>query len=620
MDRADFVHLVHLSEQASAENSQAYRRGVAAFAALGYAWVLGCLLLALAGLGWVFGLWSDEPVRWHAVRVMVLLSSLGLAWATLRSLWLQQEPPEGVALTPEQAPALFEALARIREKIQGPPIHQVYLDDAFNASIRQWPRFGLLGGAVNTLTIGLPLLMALERRRLLSVLAHEYGHLRGDHGRLNAWVYRTRLAWLRMDAHMQRQDGAMAQLSQAFLHWYFPRFAARTFALARQDEYEADRVSAKLLGPRVAASALSEIAIKAQWLDAQLMPAHWARAADRAQPLGPFAALQTQLCSAPPEDVARAALRAALRGTSDVSDTHPGLRDRLEAWEVSPRLPRWPEKGSLHMLADAAHWVRHFDAQWCRAQGADWRQHHAWLERVRERAALLAARADRLTADECVEWADLELRRNPQAVVRSRYERALELAPEHAGALRGLLRGECGRADRLALLDRLHATGAAQHYRAASEAVALLEDPAQGEHDAQALQRWRERLRAAREGEQRAWEELAEPPYFERTGSPTLDEFVLSELRIALARCRPVTRAWLLKRELRAMPWRAAHILFVQVHGLDDEQRHGLCRALEQQLDVPGALLVLAAGQDVPRDEVEQHVRAPVWTRTRLQG
>lgn len=620
MDRADFVHLVHLSEQASAENARAYRRGVAAFAALGYAWVLGCLLLALAALSWVFGLWSAEPVRWHAGRVMVLLSALGLLWATLSGLWLQQDPPEGVALTPEQAPALFEALERIREKIKGPPIHQVYLDDAFNASIRQWPRFGLLGGAVNTLTIGLPLLMALERRRLLSVLAHEYGHLRGDHGRLGAWIYRTRLAWLRMDAQMQRHDGAMALLSQAFLHWYFPRFAARTFALARQDEYEADRVSAKLLGPRVAASALSEIAIKAQWLDAQLMPAHWARAAEQAQPVGPFAVLQTQLCSAPPERVARTALRAALQRTSDVSDTHPGLRDRLEAWEVSPRLPRWSESGSLHMLADPAHWVRHFDAQWCRAQGPDWRQHHAWLERVRERAALLAARADRLTADECVEWADLERRRNPQADLRKRYERALQLAPEHAGALRGLLQssGEAERSIRLGLLERLHATGAAQHYRAAREAVALLEDPAQGEHDAQALQHWRERLRAAHEAEQLAWDELAEAPYFERIGSPTLDEFVLSELRIALARCRPVARAWLLKRELRAMPWRAAHILFVELQGMDEEQSYGLCRALEQQLDVPGALLVLSAGQDVLIEEVEHHVRTPIWTRTRI--
>ena len=36
------------------------------------------------------------------------------------------------------------------------------MTDEFNASIQQLPRYGLLGGAVNHLSIGLPLLMALD--------------------------------------------------------------------------------------------------------------------------------------------------------------------------------------------------------------------------------------------------------------------------------------------------------------------------------------------------------------------------------------------------------------------------------------------------------------------------
>ena len=46
MERAEFMHLLRLSEQASQEDSARYRRGVWLFAALGYAWVIGCLLLA----------------------------------------------------------------------------------------------------------------------------------------------------------------------------------------------------------------------------------------------------------------------------------------------------------------------------------------------------------------------------------------------------------------------------------------------------------------------------------------------------------------------------------------------------------------------------------------------
>ena len=71
--------------------------------------------------------------------------------------------------------------------------------DGLIPAIVQRPRFGLFGGARNHLVIGMPLMMALDRQRFLAVLAHEYGHLRGDHGRFHAWVYRARASWNRHD-------------------------------------------------------------------------------------------------------------------------------------------------------------------------------------------------------------------------------------------------------------------------------------------------------------------------------------------------------------------------------------------------------------------------------------
>jgi len=44
---------VRVSEQASAHDSKAYRRSVAAFAALGYAWVFGCLVVATGLVAWL---------------------------------------------------------------------------------------------------------------------------------------------------------------------------------------------------------------------------------------------------------------------------------------------------------------------------------------------------------------------------------------------------------------------------------------------------------------------------------------------------------------------------------------------------------------------------------------
>ena len=47
MEQADFVHHVRVNEYLSAEDPSAYRRRVAWFAGLGYAWIGGCLLVSI---------------------------------------------------------------------------------------------------------------------------------------------------------------------------------------------------------------------------------------------------------------------------------------------------------------------------------------------------------------------------------------------------------------------------------------------------------------------------------------------------------------------------------------------------------------------------------------------
>lgn len=614
MNQADFVHMVRLSEQASAQDSRAYRRGVAAFAALGYAWVLGCLALAAGLVAWLLPQLLQG--RFRVGLLWALLAALGLLWASLRALWVRLDAPEGVAITARDAPVLFEALERIRKKIHGPPIHAVYLDAEFNASIRQTPRWGLLGGAVNTLTIGLPLLMALDKPRLFAVLAHEYGHLRGDHGRFAAWIYRTRLSWLRLHDSMRDDSGPVAAATQAFLNWYFPRFAAKTFALARQDEYEADRIAGRLVGRDAAAAALVEIEVKSAWLQQQFWADHWRTAATAALPVGPFQAMRAQLGLAPEAAFAREALRQALARVSGLDDTHPSLRDRVAALEGQPVLPEWSRRGALSLLGDAGRWISHFDGQWCKDNASDWKLHHAWLGRVRERVQALAAARATGNAGELVEEASLRRQLDRHADVRPLYELALQRSAEHPGALQGLAQSlaDDDRAARLQVLQRLWDAGHDRRWWAAHTAVEALETPRpELVHDAAALRLWRERLKQAGEAEERAWEELRHTPYFSQVTRHDLSTFELGEVQAELSRCKPVVRCWLVNKTLREFPRRRAYLVFVELPGMADEDRYGLCRWLERSLSLPGPALVLWAGESPTLDEIRRGAFEPVY-------
>lgn len=617
MKQADFIHLVRLSEHASADDSRAYRRSVLAFAALGYFWVIGCLGLATGILAWCARAMAQSDFR--GAYIWLVIMALSLLWSSLSALWFRLEAPQGVPLSPAEAPALFAALERIRRKTNGPPIHHVLLDANFNASITQLPRYGLFGGAVNYLTIGLPLLLAIDKPRFLAVMAHEYGHLRGNHGRFTAWIYRTRLSWTRLEHHMRGEEGPAAAATQAFLRWYFPRFVAKTFALARQDEFEADRIAAKLLGREVAGAALTEIALKQEWLAQEFWALHWRGASASAQPVGPYSAMRRLLALPLPGDFALETLRQRLRQISDVDDTHPVLRERLDSLKVGKSLPAWSGKPALELLgASGARWLGHFDQQWCAEHAADWKHHRAYLGRVRERVEALTDSLARNNADEMAELGDLKRRLDPRADVYACYDRALHLTPGHAASLRGLV--QClepqERQLRLDCLSQLFEHSAANRWWACRMAVSELEKTAaDGTRDEKALRLWRERLKQSEEAEERAWQELSETPFFQSITPHDLSAFEFGEFLCGIARCEHVARAWLVRKNLHEFAYRRCYLLFIELPGLCDEDRYQLCRQLETTLDLPGQVLVLWAGHSPRLEQVERFAFGPVYVR-----
>jgi hypothetical protein len=327
--------------------------------------------------------------------------------------------------------------------------------------------------------------------------------------------------------------------------------------------------------------------------------------------------MQKALAEPLPEAFARTALRQALRRIGGMDDTHPGLRDRLEALQVPAEVPSWSRGSALQLLgakADAA--IAHFDKQWCAAHAHAWKQHHAYLGRVRGRVRSLMAVAAR-SASEWTELGDLQRRLDPATPVQDCYEQALGQSPTHADALRGLYRSlpETEAPQRLALLERLHASGKENTWWAAQEAVAQLEgDP---QHDARALQAWRGRLKQAEAAEERAAAELSEPPFLEATTQPRLNDFERAEFEAGLGRFAPVARAWLLRKTLKEFPARRAYLLFVEVPGLDDNARWELCRALGQAQSLPGSVMVQWAGAAVSVGELRRKAGAPMYERSR---
>lgn len=366
-----------------------YRLRVLALALLGYAVVLAALGLGLGLL--VAGAAFLAEQRYFVGGKLALIGGV-MTFLLVRALWVRLEGPPGKRLTGEQAPRLFRLIEKLRVKLQAPPIHEVMLNDEMNASIWQTPRLGMFGWHRNTLVIGLPLLQALSQKQFTAVLAHEYGHLSGAHGKLGAWLYRLRTTWDRVYQNFDDPDSPVDRGLQWFFRRYLPFFSAYSFVLARQQEYEADAIAARIAGAREAADALVSVRLKGRFIGERFWNRLWRDADNHPAPaLMPHASMLTALKAGITADDESAWLKEAMAQRTDVDDTHPALRDRLEALGEPARIPPPASPSAAQALFEERlpQLVKHFDQDWWRQAQPAWRERHGDVQDARSTLAEL---------------------------------------------------------------------------------------------------------------------------------------------------------------------------------------------------------------------------------------
>jgi Zn-dependent protease with chaperone function len=357
---------------------------VGLLAGLGFGYLALTLLLLLALIGGI---------------VLVAIATAGgvikfawplliVAFVVLRAHWFRLPEPEGVAVARDEAPALWELVDEMRTRLDAPWIHRLLLDDELNAGVVQVPRFGVMGPGRNFLLVGLPLLQAISAEQFKAVLAHDLGHLSGNHSRFAGWIYRLRRTY----ANVLEGRSRGIWLFRRFFEWYSPYFAAYSFVLARQDEYVADRAAAEATSPAAAAGALVRIDLTARRLDSRYRP-DLRRSAEREPepPRNAFTSLGRQL-PLPADAAGEEALQAMLAEQTGTADTHPSLADRLEGLGVSGQeaiaaSAERPERSAANAFLGANEHglLARFDERYHRDVDAAWRQAHE--ERARRASA-----------------------------------------------------------------------------------------------------------------------------------------------------------------------------------------------------------------------------------------
>lgn len=396
--RLAFETLVKKAEAELGTNPAAYRRRIALLAVLGYAAIFGLLtlLILLLGGGLAAAMFSSTLFI-LLFKTKLIAAVVVPIWILARSLFVRVKAPQGYPLDRKGYPVLWQEIDALRAKLSSLPIHEVVLTPQMNAAVSQTPRLGIFGPYKNTLVLGLELLMSLTPEQMRAVLAHEFGHLSHKHGRFGTWIYRKRLTWARIGAAFEQSPAIGSGLLRRFMGWYIPRLAGYSFALARQQEYEADAAAAQLTSPEHMATALVHVEARAPVTGEMFWKRHWQRAMAEPEPdKQTYSRLFEFLRASPPEPgLALDKLNAAMRQKTDYTDTHPALRDRLAALKQPAAFAfgktvaaeAWLGPGLATILPE-------FDRRWLADSRENWASRHKYAQAALARLNELMLKAD----------------------------------------------------------------------------------------------------------------------------------------------------------------------------------------------------------------------------------
>ena len=443
MKEKEFVALVDRLEIYERDHPADYRLRVGLLAALGYLLLFGVLGLALVFVAVVI---YARRINWLVIELLVVV--LGVAFVILRSLWIEFPEPEGHELKYEDAPRLFDVVNEVRVATNGPRLHKVLLNEEYNASIVQRPRFGTFGWHQNYLLVGLPLLRALSPTDIRAVLGHEFGHLSGSHGKFSSWIYRVRQTWIQVLQNMQAHRRSGSGIFFRFFDWYAPYFEAYSFVLARAQEYEADRCAVAVSGKENTARALVNLRLKGKSLTEDFWPALYRRAdTEPDPPRESFAEMLQSLRDPIPPDKAQVWFSQSLTTRHRYDDTHPALADRLaaigyadvrqtaslESFVVADEDAR----ADQYLLARLpAEFIEQQNNMWKEEMATRWSERHKYVAEADQKLAGFdeKAKSAELTVEERWERARFTAGKDGSVAAVGLVKEVLALEPDHAGA------------------------------------------------------------------------------------------------------------------------------------------------------------------------------------------
>ncbi|WP_370424275.1 M48 family metalloprotease (plasmid) [Streptomyces sp. QH1-20] len=274
-------------------------------------------------------------------------------------------PPGSVRLERTDAPELWSMVAELDAHLRTDMNTRIWLTPHPNAAVAVWPPRGRPRS--KTIYLGVPLLAGVDHEELRAILCHELAHCAGRHHSFGVLAHRGSRILHDAGEGLRRALAITTDISTVnrLLRWntrmlirlfscYTVMYDGLTRSARHRQEYEADRIAAQHVGPRLMGRALVRAVEAAEAWEAP-RPAAPAKAHPGRMTLHELA---QSLSDAPPTDTDQRTRRRRGKGTP----SHPTPEKRLAALGVDQT--RDLERAGVPSLRLLPSTTESTEAQW----------------------------------------------------------------------------------------------------------------------------------------------------------------------------------------------------------------------------------------------------------------
>lgn len=572
------IELIKELEGFADENPKTYRRKIYWLAIMGFA-VIGGLFLGLISAFYTvtMAVLFYMPMSAGTIKLAIfILLPLGYCiGAIMLSMRIPEHREYGFSYDIDYAPEKLKAfIKKIESKGHGPKIQRVTLSSDLNASIGRDSGFlGLLGKGPVEMTLGIPLMCALNTQQLAAVIGHEYGHIANTDDKLGQWVYRIRRSWRNMEDILYEEPLWHKLKLSSFLDWYVPYFSAYTFVSSRQCEYEADAFGAMLTDNNTAIDTLSRVAVLGRYYDGTYWDEFWEQANSHDKPpVLPFKGLASLF----KKDLQLGKhLEAARANTTGYYNTHPATIDRIKALggDHIPA-PQKQENNAAEALLDDKldDMLKEFDEDWWEYYQDDWQHRHKSHNEDKKQLEELKAKFKQGGYEGLSEDEHWDLAANIYHVERDysgaepHFRKYRERDPSAIGCDYYLARILLERNDDegYSIIDQLLRNNERDAGNILDIALYYAYEPAKGDDQSARYNSYKDKADYYYYRDQAAREERNILTSKDTFIDSTLSAEYCSELTELLSAQPRVKKAWLAEKELQYSPEERLHILYIE--------------------------------------------------------